>query len=134
MDFNKWLDPDDEGAFGIANMELLELNCVKELLLVVGDVESFEDKRDITFVAPRQRPWLTYMYMTRTRGKQKNRGLEKLEAARGTWKCLESQMVKQFQDFKDQRAKDRQECVDCKSRIPLCMVLSQYSILMLTSL
>jgi hypothetical protein len=90
MDFNKWLDPDDEGAWGMANMELLVSNCVRELLLVVGDVESFEDKRDVIFVAPRQRPWLTYLYMTRTRGHQTNRGLEKLEEAAGTWKHLEA--------------------------------------------
>jgi hypothetical protein len=118
MDFNKWRDPDDEGDWGMARMELLVSYCVRELLLVVGDVENFEDKRDVIFVAPCQWPQSMHTYMTRTRGKQTNKTLKKFNAG-GTWKRLEAQMVQQFQDFKDQRAKDRQECVDFKSQVPL---------------
>lgn len=78
VDFMKWVDPGDDDLLPMGTLETSQMHGVKEMLLVVGDVENMERERDITFVAPSQRPWLTYLYMTREL-KLPNTGLQILE-------------------------------------------------------
>jgi hypothetical protein len=114
VDFMKWLDPGDDDL-SMGTLELSQMHGIKEMLLVVGDVGIMERERDVTFVAPSQRPWLTYLYMARELNLPNNRGLEILESTHSqTWQQLEESLVRKAEDFKLQRAKDRQEVVDCK--------------------
>lgn len=117
VDFMKWLDPgNDELPMG--TLEVSQMHGIKEMLLVVGDVGIMERERDITFVAPSQWPWLTYLYMSRELKVPNNNGLQILESARSdTWHDLEKKMTLRAKEFKLQRAIDRQEAVDCKPLI-----------------
>jgi hypothetical protein len=95
LDFMKWTEPDDDDL-PIGTMELCQLHDVKELLLVVGDYAMVQNERDVALVAP------------------ETRGLQILESAMSTWQELEESLARQAEEIKVQRAKDRQEAVDCK--------------------
>jgi hypothetical protein len=113
LDFMKWTEPDDDDL-PIGTMELCQLHDVKELLLVVGDYAMVQNERDVALVAPSQRPWLTYLHLSRELKVPETRGLQILESAMSTWQELEESLARQAEEIKVQRAKDRQEAVDCK--------------------
>lgn len=120
----KWIDPED-ADYPMGTVELCQMHDVRELLLVVGDLEIIGKERDLAFVAPAQRPWLTYNYMTEELNIPATEGLQILHHGDKTWQELEEIMLQQMEDFKVQRAKDRQEVVDCK-----CFCYFSLSILM----
>lgn len=113
VNFMNWLNPDDEGS-EMGTWETCERHDTKELLLIVGNVKVVEWETDISFVAPAQPPCETYIYMSKDLKVPDNPGLEILNQFRSkTWQELEEVMVRKAEEFKLQRAKERQEAFTC---------------------
>jgi hypothetical protein len=113
IDFTKWVDPEDD-VDEMGTWHICQRHGIKELLLVVGRI-GLEWEKDISFVSPTQDPWLTYLYMTEDLKVAESKGCQILSGGRNrTWQELEATMVQKAEEFKVQRAKDREEAFSCK--------------------
>lgn len=92
----------------MGTMEILFMNGVEKLLCVVGDLERYERGiNDVVFLTPPQITMFTkHALHNTTRPAIDHFGI--------MWPELESDLTEFMQDYKDQRAIDRQEIIDCK--------------------
>jgi hypothetical protein len=105
VNYSTWLDPSD--IFVMGSMEVFLRYEVEEALLVVGNFKFFEEERDADFITPPQLPMHTAHALSRSQQ-------ESSSAFLITWHELEENMHQYMQDYKDDRARARQEKVDCK--------------------
>ncbi|PVH68288.1 hypothetical protein DL98DRAFT_662240 [Cadophora sp. DSE1049] len=98
FNFSAWKQP-SESLDGMGPAELLLRHSITELLLVVGDIDTFESDRDVFFESPVDRPFYT---ATNTFSR------EAMDDDPGgcytlTWEEMELNVTRNIQKFKDNR-------------------------------
>jgi hypothetical protein len=108
IDFPSWVYPsklDDEGQGSLGTMKLLERYKLKALLLIVGEFEHLERKKDVVFRHSALRPYYVKNGMAESE-KKKDGASEK------TWNHMEFDFRVTMQKFKEEVKRKRQRLQD----------------------